>query len=380
MSATSLTAAQQAFRTELRAWLAAHPPGPEPTEAEEQFAWRRALQRRLFDAGFAGIAWPTEHGGRGLTVVEQSIVDEELARLSLFRPFDFVGLQLAGPSIIHHGNADQQRRWLEPILRAEAFWCQGFSEPEAGSDLASLRTYAERSDGAWRVHGQKIWTSTAHKADWCLLLARTDRLSRRSDGLTFFVMDMREPGIDVRRLRQATGDDDFNELFLDGVRIPDTHVIGEIGRGWEVAMGTLGRERASITFGYSLQLQRTLADLIAVCRERGLDRDADVRARLAQFYVDSQILRRSGLRGLALQAAQAPVVKEGSLSKLHWARVSQALAAFAVEVLGEPAVIADAPWSQAFVKTRGDSIKAGTSEIQANILAERVLGLPRARR
>jgi alkylation response protein AidB-like acyl-CoA dehydrogenase len=375
-----LSIEQIAFRDELRAWLTSNHPGPVPNDRDEAFAFRQAWQSRLHEGGYAGLTWPAEYGGRAATIYEQAIFNEEAARVGITRPADVVGLQMVGPAIMHHGSPEQKGRFLEPLLSAQEFWCQGFSEPDAGSDLAALKTRAVREGDAWRVTGQKIWTSMAHVADWCILLARTDPEARQHRGLTLFLMDMRSPGIELRPLRQATGDFEFNEMFLDDVPIPADRVLGGAGNGWNVALTVLMNERAGLAFAFSLEVQRDLADLITACRERGLLDDDVVRDGLARLHIDAQNLRLSGLQGLAAGAAGRQPGPEGSLGKLRWTEVAQDLAAFAVDVLGPTATSVESSWSYNFIRSRGNSIEGGTSEIQAGIVAERVLGLPRAGR
>lgn len=375
-----LSSAERMFRSEVRAWLEANPPGEPPGSEAGDFSWRQSWQRRQRSAGYIGLTWPAEFGGRGGSFMEQAIFDEEAMRVGMLRPLNFVGLQLVGPSIIRHGTEWQKERFLAPILNADEFWCQGFSEPEAGSDLASLTTRGVKAAGGWRIYGQKLWTSLAHLADYCILLARTDPTQGRHRGLTYFVLDMRQSGVELRRLRQANGNDEFNEVFLDGAWVPDQNVIGAVGEGWTVATTTLMYERVGLAFAYSLEIGRDLGSLVRACREAGLLDDSAIRAQLAKFFAAAQSLRLIGLRALTAQADGRQPGPEGSIGKLRWAQVSQELAAFALDVLGDEGISEHSIWSASFLRSRSDSIKGGTSEIQANIIADRVLGLPRMSR
>jgi alkylation response protein AidB-like acyl-CoA dehydrogenase len=222
----TLTREEQSFQDEVRAWLGENHPGPEPDTEQAKFEFRRAWQRELHEAGWAGISWPKEYGGRGATLIEQVIFSEEMTRAKAPSPANVLGLVMGGPVVIAHGSEEQKERFLEPILSGEEIWCQGFSEPESGSDLASLKTRAVREDGGWRVTGQKVWTTYAHEAKWCMLLARSDADAPKHKGLTYFICDMDQDAIEVRPLRQITGEAEFNEIFLEGAYIPDENLVG----------------------------------------------------------------------------------------------------------------------------------------------------------
>jgi alkylation response protein AidB-like acyl-CoA dehydrogenase len=370
---------EQAFRDELRAWLAANHPGPEPDGDVAGFEFRRAWQRRLHEDGWAGVSWPKEYGGRGATLVEQAIYNEEVARAQAPSTANVLGLAMGGPTVIAHGSEDQKRRYLEPILSAEEIWCQGFSEPEAGSDLASLKTRAVRDGDAWVVTGQKVWTTLAHHAKWCMLLARTDPDAPRHKGLTYFIMDMEQEAVQIRPLRQITGEAEFNELFIEEARVPHENVLGGEGNGWAVAITTLMHERATLAFGLQIRVKITLAELLAEARESGAAADPVVRDRLAQLYIESEVLRLNALRGLSAIMRTGVPGPEGSLGKWQWADVNQALTELAVELRGPRAVLDDDRWTYRFLRARANSIEGGTTEILKNIVAERVLGLPRMR-
>ncbi len=373
------TPQEQAFRDELRAWIEANHPGPEPEGDVAGFEFRRAWQRRLHEDDWAGVSWPKEYGGRGATLVEQAIYNEELGRAQAPSTANVLGLARGGPTVIAHGTEEQKRRYLEPILSADEIWCQGFSEPEAGSDLASLKTRAVRDGSEWVVTGQKVWTTLAHHAKWCMLVARTDADAPRHKGLTYFLMDMEQDAVQVRPLRQITGEAEFNELFIEEARIPDENIVGGEGNGWAVAITTLMHERATLAFGLQIQVKITLGELLADARDSGAAEDPVIRDRLAQIYIESEVLRLTALRGLSAIMRTGVPGPEGSLGKWQWAEVNQALTELALELRGGRAVLYDDRWTYRFLRARANSIEGGTTEILKNIVAERVLGLPRMR-
>jgi alkylation response protein AidB-like acyl-CoA dehydrogenase len=373
------TPQEQAFRDELRAWIEANHPGPEPEGDVAGFEFRRAWQRRLHEDDWAGVSWPKEYGGRGATLVEQAIYNEELARAQAPSTANVLGLAMGGPTVIAHGTEEQKRRYLEPILSADEIWCQGFSEPEAGSDLASLKTRAVRDRHEWVVTGQKVWTTLAHHAKWCMLVARTDADAPRHKGLTYFLMDMEQDAVQVRPLRQITGEAEFNELFIEEARIPDENIVGGEGNGWAVAITTLMHERATLAFGLQIRVKITLRELLDEARESGAAEDPVIRDRLAQLYIESEVLRLNALRGLSAIMRTGVPGPEGSLGKWQWADVNQALTELAIELRGGRAVLDDDRWTYRFLRARANSIEGGTTEILKNIVAERVLGLPRMR-
>jgi alkylation response protein AidB-like acyl-CoA dehydrogenase len=370
---------EQAFRDELRDWLQANHPGPEPEGDVAGFQFRRDWQLKLHEAGLAGVSWPKEYGGRGATLVEQAIYNEELARAQAPSAANILGLAMGGPTVIAHGTEEQKRRYLEPILSAREIWCQGFSEPEAGSDLAALKTRAVRDGAEWVVTGQKVWTTLAHHAKWCMLVARTDPDAPRHKGLTYFLMDMEQDAVQVRPLRQITGEAEFNELFIEEARIPHANIVGGEGNGWAVAITTLMHERATLAFGLQIRVRITLGELLAEARESGASADPIIRDRLAQLYIESEVLRLGALRGLSAIMRTGVPGPEGSLGKWQWAEVNQALTELAVELRGPRAVLDDDRWTYRFLRARANSIEGGTTEILRNIVAERVLGLPRMR-
>ena len=382
----SLTAAEEAFRDELRDWLAENLSDEfrdlHRLPQREALARSRGWQHRLHQAGYAGISWPREYGGHGATLVEEMIVNQELALARAPDMIGVIGLYMAGPTIIAHGTHAQKARYLGPLLSADEIWCQGFSEPNSGSDLASLQTRAEPDGDGLVVNGQKVWSSFAHVADWCILLARTDsQPDRRHEGLTYLILEMRSPGVEVRPLRQMTGDAEFNEIYLTDVRVPAENVIGEVGDGWRVAMTTLMHERASFGVGVQVRTRITLDELLAMVRESDVRHDLVIRQKLAQLFIEVEAMRFNGYRGLTGMLRGEPPGPEGSINKLMWSEVNQRLSETAMEVLGPAALLADDDrrWAFHFLRARANSIEGGTSEVLRNILAERVLGLPRSR-
>ena len=375
----TLSPEEEAFRDELRAWIADNHPGEEPEGDEAAFEFRRGWQRRLSADRWAGVSWPEEYGGRGATLVEQALFNEELAAARAPAVANVLGLVMGGPVVIAHGTEEQKERYLGPILTADEIWCQGFSEPESGSDLASLKTRAVKSDGGWVVTGQKVWTTLAHHAKWCMLVARTDPDVPKHKGLTYFLMDMEQDAVQVRPLVQITGEPEFNELFLEEAYVPGENVVGGVGNGWGVAITTLMHERAGLAFGLQVQLKIALGELIELIRERGLEGDPIVRQRLGQLYIEAEALRLNAWRGLTQIMKTGVPGPEGSLPKWQWSDANQALTELAMDVLGPEAPRADSDWTYRFLRARANSIEGGTTEILKNIVAERVLGLPRMR-
>src|SRR5581483_5080393 len=299
----SYTPAEECFRAELRAWLAANPPGPEPEDLDAWVRYGKAWQKKLHAAGWCGVAWPRAYGGRGATLLEQVIFQEEMARARAPMLINLAGLTMAGPVLIAHGTDEQKRRYLQPILSADEIWCQGFSEPGAGSDLAGLRTRAVVDRDDFVVSGQKVWTSFARDADWCMLLVRTDFEAPKHKGITFLLVDMHSPGVGVRPLRQMNGAEDFNEVFFDEVRVPRANVVGKVNGGWDIAITCLMHERATLTFSRPLQSAVALEDLLAFARrwpsaERPGSRDPLIRQRLAQAVIESTAMRYTAYRNL----------------------------------------------------------------------------------
>ncbi|HEX8743304.1 MAG TPA: acyl-CoA dehydrogenase family protein [Thermoleophilaceae bacterium] len=375
----TLSPQEQAFRDELREWLEANHPGEEPAGDEAAFEFRRKWQRKLADAGWAGLSWPEEYGGRGATLIEQAIFNEESTRAKAPSVANVLGLVMGGPVVIAHGTDEQKQRYLKPILTAEEIWCQGFSEPESGSDLASLKTKAVKSNGEWVVTGQKVWTTFAHEAKWCMLVARTDQDAPKHKGLTYFLMDMEQEGVQVRPLHQITGEAEFNEIFMEEARIPDENIVGGEGNGWTVAITTLMHERVGIGLGSAVQLKIALGELMEQIKERGLADDPVIRQRVAQIYIEAETIRLNASRGLTRTMKTGIPGPEGSLTKWQWSDANQALTELAMDVRGIEAPIVDDHWTYRFLRARANSIEGGTTEILKNIVAERVLGLPKLR-
>jgi len=380
----TLSPNELAFRDQLRAWLAANDPGREPAGDEAAFAFRRDWQRRLHAGGWAGVSWPTEYGGRGATLIEQAIYNEEVVRAKAPQAANVLGLAMGGPTVIAHGSEEQRRRYLPPILSADEIWCQGFSEPDSGSDLASVKTRASRHGDEWVVTGQKVWTTFAHHAKWCMLVARTDADAPKHKGLTYFLMDMEQDAVQIRPLVQITGEAEFNELFIEEARIPNENIIGGEGNGWAVAITTLMHERATLAFGLQVSVQIALGQLIEKARStrangRVASEDPVVRQRLAQLLIEAEVLRLNAYRGLTAIMRQGVPGPEGSLGKWHWSDVNQSLTELAMEIAGPHAMLDEDEWTYRFLRARANSIEGGTTEILKNIVAERVLGLPRMR-
>jgi alkylation response protein AidB-like acyl-CoA dehydrogenase len=286
---------------------------------------------------------------------------------------------MGGPVVIAHGTDEQKDRYLEKILTGEEIWCQGFSEPDAGSDLAALKTRAVKSNGDWVVTGQKVWTTYAHQAKWCMLVARTDPDAPKHQGLTYFLMDMEQDAVQVRPLRQITGESEFNELFIEEARIPDENVVGGVGNGWTVAITTLMHERAGLGAASAAAVRIALGQLMELARERGVDEDPVIRQRIAQLYIESEALRLTSWRGLTQIMKTGIPGPEGSLPKWQWSDTNQTLSELAVEIQGEDGLDRESDWTYRFLRSRANSIEGGTTEILRNIIAERVLGLPKLR-
>ena len=345
----------------------------------------RGWQETLYRAGWCGLTWPRQYGGQGAGLVEQVIYDEEMARAQAPELINKVGVNNVGPTLIAHGTEEQKRRFLSKILSAEEIWCQLFSEPGAGSDLAALRTRAEPDGDAFRVTGQKVWTSYAQYSRWAILLARTDPSLPKHRGLTYLILDMQSPGITIRPLRQLTGSTEFSEVFLDAVPVPRAHVVGAVNEGWEIAMTTLAHERGT-GFAFKEQVLQRIAveDLVRLARAMGRTADPVVRQRIAQGWIDVEIMNLHNCRTLtALERGDEPGA-ESSLVKLFWASLTQRLHELALALEGPHAQLSagahavdDGRWQQAFLWSRVGAIAGGTSEVQANIIAQRLLGLPR---
>jgi alkylation response protein AidB-like acyl-CoA dehydrogenase len=375
----TLTSEEEAFRDEVHGWLKANHPGDEPDGDEAGFEFRRRWQRKLHEGGWAGVSWPAEYGGRGASLIEQAIFSQALTETRSPAPVNILGLVMGGPVVIAHGTEEQKERWLEPILSAEEIWCQGFSEPESGSDLASLKTKAVRENGGWRISGQKVWTTFAQESKWCMLLARTDPDVPKHKGLTYFILDMEQEGVEVRPLVQITGEAEFNEIFLDGAYVPDDGVIGEVGNGWMVGITTLMHERAGLGAGAAIQIRRDLDQLISELQRRGLGDDPHLRDGVARLKIGVEALRLGAMRALTQQMKVGIPGPEGAISKWQWADQNQTLTELAADALGPEALEVSSEWSYRLLRSRANSIEGGTTDVMKNIIAERVLGLPRLR-
>jgi alkylation response protein AidB-like acyl-CoA dehydrogenase len=349
-------------------------PGREHELVAERLAW----ERRLGEGGWIGLGWPEADGGRGLPWSQQVIFYEEYARAGAPGRVGHIGEQLLGPTLLMSGTAEQKARFLPGILAGTSMWCQGYSEPEAGSDLASLRTRATLGpDGQWHIDGQKVWTSLAQFADWCFVLARTDPDAERHRGLSCLLVPMRQAGIEVRPIVQLTGTSEFNEVFFSDARALADDVVGAVGDGWRVAMGTLGVERGVSTFGQQLGFQREFEAVLALARGNGSIADPDIEARITDAWIGLQVMRFTAEALLG-----TPGGVEANVTKLLWAPWHQRLGELAVDVLGPDATVAGPEYElsdeqRLFLFTRADTIYGGSSEIQRNIVAERGLGLPR---
>ncbi|MFJ7207412.1 acyl-CoA dehydrogenase family protein [Streptomyces sp. NPDC098789] len=372
------------FRTEVREWLRTHLTGGfaalkgrgGPGREHEAFAERLAWERHMAAHGWTCVGWPVEHGGRGASTEQQIAFHEEYALADAPARVGHIGEQLLGPTLIAHGTEEQKRRFLPPIRAARELWCQGYSEPGAGSDLAAVRTRATLRGGAWSIDGQKTWTSLAHEAQWCFVLARTTPGSRRHTGLSYLLVPLDQPGVEVRPIVQLTGTSEFNEVFFDGARTDAAHVVGAPGAGWAVAMATLGFERGVSTLGQQVGFRREFDALVEAARACGALADPLLRDRLVRARIGLDALRAAALR-----PDTAP-----PLAKLSWARWHRDLGELAMDVRGAASLLAagDAgdpydldDWQRLFLFSRADTIYAGSDEIQRTLIAERILGLPK---
>ncbi len=377
---------ETAFRATLRAWLEANVPDDLRGFRgwnDRAVALGREWSGKLNSAGYAGLTWPKAYGGAGLPWSYQATYLEELARAEAPQHMGVIGLGMAGPTIMAHGTPEQKARYLPRILSAEEIWCQGFSEPGSGSDLASVRTRAELRGDRLVVDGQKVWSSFAHVADQCILLARTAAGGEKHEGLTYLIVDMKSPGIEVRPLRQITGEAEFNEIFFTAVEVPEQNVLGVVGDGWRVAMTTLLHERGTFGFALAGALEVAVRKLVALARERASG-DALVRDRVAREWIELQALKYTNYRALAPLERTGVPGPEGSVAKLRWSEANQRLTKLAIEIIGQEAQVVEGDgvlgyWLYQQLRSRGNTIEAGTSEILRNIIAERVLGLPRSR-
>jgi alkylation response protein AidB-like acyl-CoA dehydrogenase len=392
----TLTAEQEALRRRVRAWLTANIPddwkkfGLSEVPRPEAYEFLRKWQKTLYDAGFIGLTWPKEYGGQSLTFMEEMIVQEEIALQKAPPMLNILGVGMAGPTIIAYGTEEQKKRYPAKILSCEEIWCQGYSEPNSGSDLASLQTRAVKEGEYWVINGQKVWTSLAHIADWMMLLARTDPDAPKHKGITYFLLDMKSPGVTVKPLKQITGDAEFNEVFFDNVRVHERQVLGGVNNGWAVGLTTLMYERLALGFGLQVRLRITLESLIDMARRmekhgRGITKDPVMRQKLAALWIDTEALKYTGARAVTKLLRGELPGPEASAGKMSWVDTHQRLQEVAMEIQGPYAMLArggdlavdSGVWQYSFLRSRANSIEGGTTEIQKNIIGERVLGLPK---
>ena len=389
----SYSVEDEALRLEFRAWLEANRqyavPALGPLADEDEVGWDATLRwhRKLYEGGWLGLTWPTQYGGRGATPLQEIICDQELERAGSGVPFTGPGIWLLGPTLIHWGTDAQKQRHLHKVLSGAELWCQGYSEPNAGSDLAALQTRAVEKDGCFIVNGSKIWTSLAHHAHWMFLLARTDSDAPRHSGISYLLVDMKSPGITISPLVQMTGARHFNQVFLEDVRVPVENLVGRKNHGWQVALTTLAFERST---GQERIMMGRVQELARLARKlsrdgRSLWEESSVRQKIGQFATEAAAIRYTGFRQLTRQLKGLPPGPEGSMIKLTASELGLKMAAFAMELLGPFAqleradhhAIDHAIWTRRMLESRGPMIYSGTNEIQRNILGERVLGLPK---
>ena len=380
------------FQQEVRTWIENNLERPFTEEvkdpahdADSLVELRRSWQKKLNDAGYLGMRWATEWGGRGATEVEEAILHAELNRAGAPTIPNFLGVSLLGPALIHHGSEEQRRRFIPKMLSADEIWCQGFSEPGSGSDLASLRTRAEPDGEDFRITGQKVWTTFGPWSDWVFVLARTD-MEDRYGGISFFLVPIDQEGVEMRPLKQVTGESEFGEVFFDGALAQREHVVGNLGEGWRIAMTVLGYERGASTLASPADYERQLRGLVAALDERGALEEPVVREKLGKLIVDNEVMRANGLRTLANIAAGIAPGPESSIEKIFWSEYHQRMTDMAVELLGpqgqlvarSPEARPEVDWAYQYLWSRAGTIYSGSSEIQRNIIAKRVLRMPTA--
>lgn len=384
------------FRARARKWLEENKPGGVVDRGfalaidDESIRVAREWQRKLYDGGYLGISWPREYGGQGLTIIESAIFNEEMARVRAPAPLNELGLSMGGPTILECGTEDQKKRFVKKILTCEEVWCQGFSEPNSGSDLAALQTRATLDGDHFIVNGQKVWTSLGHIADWCMLLVRTDPNAPKHRGISYLLVDMHSPGVTVQPLKQMTGEAEFNQMFFEDVRVPRENLLGALNGGWAVALTTLMNERATLSLATVMRFRNTFEDLAELARRAIREGSCAIDARvvrqtLAQFYVDVESMKYLAYRNFSrLQRGGVPG-PEGSISKLLWSELNQRMHEFALALQGPRAPLAGdsdlaadgGRWQHGLLRSRGNTIEEGTSEVQRGIIAERLLGLPK---
>jgi alkylation response protein AidB-like acyl-CoA dehydrogenase len=386
-----LSEQEQAFRDQLRQWLQDNLPEgwgtavTEPVELHEKIAFLKDWTRKLHAAGYAGLNWPKAYGGAGATLMEQVIFNEEIARCKAPTAYNGIAIGMVGPTLIEVGTEAQKQRYLSNMLNCEEIWCQGYSEPGSGSDLASLQTRAVQDGDDFIINGQKVWTSYAHDAAFCFLLVRTDVEVPKHKGLSCFIVDMKSAGITVRPLKQITGEAEFNEVFFENVRVPRENLVGELNNGWMVGIGLLMHERATTSILAQANVQMLIQELMDLARQQGRGDDPVIRQRLAQLYIESESIKYYGYRNLTKRLRGLPPGPEGSAHRLGLTLLSQRAHELAMELqgpyaqlmYGSPYAIQEGAWQFSFLRSRSATIAAGTAEIQRNIVAERVLGLPK---
>ena len=394
----TLTPEQQSFRDEVRDWLKRNLPrswverlhGGSDIPRPDAYEFLRQWQGKLNDAGFMGLTWPKESGGRGLTFMEEMILQQEMAQAKAPPVLNILAVGMAGPTIIAYGTEEQKKRYPPKMLSCEEIWCQGYSEPNAGSDLASLQTRAVKDGEYYVVNGQKVWTSLAHIADWMMLLARTDPDAPKHKGITYFLLDMKSPGVTVKPLKQITGDAEFNEVYFDNVRIHESHILGGLNNGWGVGLTTLMYERLALGFGIQVRLRIALDALVELARHTmkngvPVTKDPVMRQKLAQMWIDTEVFKYTGARAITKLLKGELPGPEASTGKMMWVEGHQRVQELAMEIQGAFSqlthgsrwAVADGLWQHTFLRSRANSIEGGTTEIQRNIIGERVLGLPK---
>jgi alkylation response protein AidB-like acyl-CoA dehydrogenase len=394
----TLTPEQQSFRDEVRDWLERNLPrswverlhGGSDIPRPDAYEFLRQWQGKLNDAGFVGLTWPKESGGRGLTFMEEMILQQEMALAKAPPVLNILAVGMAGPTIIAYGTEEQKKRYPPKMLSCEEIWCQGYSEPNAGSDLAAVQTRAVRDGEYYVVNGQKVWTSLAHLADWMMLLARTDPDAPKHKGITYFLLDMKSPGVTVKPLKQITGDAEFNEVYFDNVRVHESQILGGVNNGWGVGLTTLMYERLALGFGIQVRLRIALDALVELARHTvkngvPVTQDPVMRQKLAQMWIDTEVFKYTGARAITKLLKGELPGPEASTGKMMWVEGHQRLQELAMEIegpfsqltQGSPWAVAGGLWQHTFLRSRANSIEGGTTEIQRNIIGERVLGLPK---
>jgi alkylation response protein AidB-like acyl-CoA dehydrogenase len=392
----TMTPEQEAFRERVRTWLAANIPrewkSMSSTEVPrpEAYDFLKRWQAKLHEGGFIGVTWPKEYGGQGLTFMEEMILHQEMALQKAPPMLNVLGVGMAGPTIIAYGTEEQKKRYPAKILSCEEIWCQGYSEPNSGSDLAALQTRAVKDGEYYVINGQKVWTSLAHMSDWMMLLARTDPDAPKHKGITYFLLDMHAPGVTVKPLKQMTGDSEFNEVFFDNVRVHESQVLGEVNNGWAVGLTTLMYERLALGFGLQVRLRISLESMIELARRmdkdgRAVTSDPMMRQKIAQLWIDTEALKYTGARAITKLLKGELPGPEASAGKMGWVETNQKMQELAMEIegpysqltKGSDRAVDGGHWQYAFLRSRANSIEGGTTEIQKNIIGERVLGLPK---